>query len=67
MHVVHIMHIEFKKFSVRNRLPGVIRATFSRGYIPSKGKLVRTSCATVIYSDEPLIGALPVWNILKFQ
>jgi hypothetical protein len=37
----------------------VIRATRTRGYVPSKGKLVHTRCATVIYSDEPLNGVMP--------
>lgn len=37
----------------------VIRATRTRGYIPSKGKLVTTRCTTVIYSEEPLNGVIP--------
>jgi len=41
------------------RIQKVIRATSTRGYIPSKGKLVTTRCATVIYSEEPLNGVIP--------
>src|ERR1700739_1275571 len=37
----------------------VIRATRMHGYVPAKGKLISTRCATVIYSDEPLNGAIP--------
>jgi hypothetical protein len=37
----------------------VIRATRTRGFVPSKGKLVTTRCATVVYSDEPLNGVIP--------
>ena len=37
----------------------VIRATRTRGSIPSKGKLVCTRCTTVICSEEPLNGAIP--------
>lgn len=37
----------------------VIRATRTRGSIPSKGKFVSTRCTTVICSEEPLNGAIP--------
>jgi hypothetical protein len=37
----------------------VIRATRTRGHIPSKGRLVTTRCTTVIYSEEPLNGVIP--------
>ena len=40
------------------RLEKLIRATFNRGYVPFKGKLVRTTCTTVFHIDEPLIDTI---------
>lgn len=51
-----------------HHIPGLqklIRATFSGGYTPSKGKLVRTGCTTVICTDEPLIDVTPGWNLVE--
>jgi uncharacterized protein YoaH (UPF0181 family) len=48
------------------RMQKVIRAAFSRSYLPSKGKLVPTGSMSVIYSDEPLIGAASCgWNVVE--
>lgn len=47
------------------RLQKLICATFSGGYTPSKGKLVRTGCTTVVCTEEPPIGIIPDWNILE--
>jgi hypothetical protein len=47
------------------QLQKVIRATHTSGYIPSKGKLVRTRCTTVICSEEPLNGVIPDWNAIE--
>jgi len=46
-------------------LEKLIRTAFSRGHVPFKGKLLRTTCATVISIDEPLIGTFPGQNIVE--
>lgn len=47
------------------RLEKLIRATFNRGYVPFKGKLVRTTCTTVFHIDEPLIDTIAGRNIIE--
>jgi hypothetical protein len=47
------------------RLEKLIRATFNRGYVPFKGKLVRTTCSTVFHIDEPLIDTIAGRNIIE--
>jgi hypothetical protein len=48
------------------RTQKALRATLTRSYFPSKGRLVPTSCMTVISTDEPMIGAaIPGWNIVE--
>jgi hypothetical protein len=48
-----------------SRLQKLIRATCNGGYVPSKGKLLRTSCTTVSCTDTPLAGIIPGWNALE--
>ena len=47
------------------QLQKVIRATQIRGYIPSKSKLVRTRCATVICNQESLNGIIHDSNAIE--
>jgi hypothetical protein len=47
------------------RLEKLIRATFNRGYVPFKGKLVRTTCTTVFHIDEPLIDTIAGRHIIE--
>lgn len=64
MHLSPSIFIEHYDHSLR--MQKVIRAAFSRSYLPSKGKLVPTGCMSVIYSDEPLIGAASCgWNVVE--
>lgn len=64
MHLSPSIFIEHYDHSPR--MQKVIRAAFSRSYLPSKGKLVPTGCMSVIYSDEPLIGAASCgWNVVE--
>jgi hypothetical protein len=49
----------FERYDNSPQIQRVIRATRTRGNIPSKGKLVSTRCTTVIYSEEPLNGGIP--------
>lgn len=47
------------------QLQKVIRATRASGYIPAKGRLVRTRCSTVICSEEPLSIVIPDCNAIE--
>ncbi len=48
------------------RMQRALRATLSQNYFPSKGKLIRTSCMTVMCMDEPMIGtAIPGWSVVE--
>jgi hypothetical protein len=49
----------FERHDHGPQIQRVIRATRTRGNIPSKGKLVSTRCTTVIYSEDPLNGDIP--------
>jgi hypothetical protein len=44
-------------------LQKLIRTTRTRGYVPSKGKLIRTRCTSVICTDEPLTHL--EWNAIE--
>ena len=48
-----------ERYDHSSQIQRVIRVTRTRGYLPSKGKLVPTRCMTVIYSEEPLNGVIP--------
>ncbi len=43
----------------------IIRATRTQGYIPARGKLVSTRCATVICSEELPNSAILGWNAVE--